>query len=182
MHACLRRLLSPWAYATHLWVPAVPSSLKRPGDVPLPTNEQGEAFHIEIVVRRARLILLLEEGRCCVDGMEVAKGGNPIELKLGSTLEVGGSRFTLTTRAAVASSSGPRVRRRKRRCLPTPPTGLSPKETATDQSLAEADPSMPALVRAVKSDVHRLRNTSLGQLTIKRPVSELPWKQSYIRM
>ena len=94
-----------------------------------------------------------------MDRVEVAKGGTPTELKLGSTLEVGGSRFTLATQAAVSSSSRPKVGQRKGRSLPTPPTGPIPKEHAAGQSHNEADPGNLALDGHVNSDVLRLQNT-----------------------
>ena len=94
-----------------------------------------------------------------MDRVEVAKGGTPTELKLGSTLEVGGSRFTLATQAAVSSSSRPKGGQRKGRSLPTPPTGPIPKEHATGHSHNEADPGNLALDRHVNSDVLRLQNT-----------------------
>ena len=113
-----------------------------------------------------------------MDEVEVAEGGKPVEMKHGSTLEVGGSRFILTTRAAVAGPGSPWVGRRKGRCLPTPPIGPSPKEHDTDSSLTEAGPGTMALVRTLDSDTVRLRNPSVGQLAIKQPVSSLPWRQS----
>ena len=150
-------------------------SPKQPGDVSLPAKGKDEVFHIEVLVRRTWLIFLVEEGRCCVDGVEAEKGGTPTKLTVGSTLEVGGSRFTLTTRAAVATPIVPRVGQRKRRSLPALPTAPPPKDNATDRSLTEVGPGMPALTRAINSDVGRLRKTLPGQLTLEQPVSELPW-------
>lgn len=96
-----------------------------------------------------------------MDKVEVAKGGTPTELKLGSTLEVGGSRFTLATRAAVSGPSRPKVEQRKGRSLPTLATGLVLKEHAACHSHSEADPGNLALDRHVNSDVLRLQSTPL---------------------
>ena len=110
-----------------------------------------------------------------MNGEHVPCGGNPVKMKLGGSLLIGGSKFVFTTKAVRVS---PRTKKKERR-LPSLPHE-TPIDTSDDISGSDSmsssgvDSSRRQLIQSINKDIRKLQRPISEPVHLRTPVRATP--------
>ena len=133
------------------------------------STKDEEKIVLEVVVKRKyRMYLVPVKGECIVDGQPLHCGGNPVKMKVGGSLVMGGSKFIFKTR------DSPHIKKKERRLPYLPQEFLSATEETSDSSslsLYGEDEGRRKLIQSINKDMRKLKHSTLEQLELLTPVS-----------